>query len=104
MSRLDWKRGRFSADYETNDINKGLQGLQHNFGDYIDYYRFDHENSEMNSIYDEGSGVGRVFHVTSQLPVLHATHEEGSAQDTDTGFYYNDDLHVSAVFAQLAQV
>ena len=102
MGRLDWKRGRFNADFETNQINGGLRGYQNTqAGDQIDYYRFSHVLSEMNDVYDEGDGAGKVYRPPVTVPVLHVNHNEGPNEDLDTGFYFNDDLYITASFDQL---
>lgn len=98
MSRLDFKRGRFSPDLETNEIEEGLRGYQTGYGDQIDYYRFLRESSTMHDIYDEGTEGGRVYNGPVVLPVLQVIHEEAGDEDNDTGFYYNDDLHVTLSF------
>lgn len=103
MARLDWKHGRFSAAYETNEIDAALYGYQHNFGDNVDYYRFIRSESRMNDIYDEGDQVGKVFADPIKLPVLHVTHQEGPNEDEDTGFYNNDDITVTASFSQVSR-
>ena len=102
MGRLDWKRGRFSSDFETNQINEGMRGYQSaQTYDEVQYYRFSHRLSEMGDVYDEGVGVGKVYRPPVTVPVLHAIHDEGANEDLDTGFYFNDDLHITASFDQL---
>lgn len=104
MSRLDAKRGRFHNDFETDEINRGLAGWQAVNGDTVDYYRFDSENSVVDDVYDEGDGVGKSYVEIDSVPVLHVIHTEGSQEDTENGFYYNDDLHVTASFDLLDRV
>lgn len=104
MGRLDHKRGRFHADFETNEIQDALEGHHRQVGDTVSWYRFDRDDSEMNDIYDEGDGVGKVYNGPYTVPILHVTREEGLNQDTDIGFYYNDDVHMTASFAQLVAV
>lgn len=104
MGRLDWKRGRFSMDYETNEIEGALRGRQDLSGDEIHYYRFLAEQSEMDDLYDEGSGAGRVFAGPIPVPVMHATHEEGPVEQRREGFYWNDNIHVTAGFVMLRRV
>jgi hypothetical protein len=100
MSRLDGKRGRFNVNYETNEINSGLKSWGFsNVGDTVDWYRFRADLSEVHDVYDEGTGVGRVYDGPISIPVLHATHSEGANEDTDIGFYFTDDLHVTASYA-----
>lgn len=102
MGRLDWKRGRFNSDFETQEIHHGLRGYQNSqAGDHVLYWRFDFENSEIDDIYDEGFGEGKVYRPPVDLQVLHATHDEGGNQNTDMGFYFNDNLYVSASYDQL---
>lgn len=102
-SRLDWKRGRFDVDrFETNEINGAIRGFQSTtVYDEIQYYRFVERLSQVHDIYDEGDGAGKVYRLPVTVPVLHANHDEGSNEDTDTGFYFNDDLYVTASFDQL---
>lgn len=104
MSRLDWKRGRFSMDLETNEIEGALRGRQDQTGDEVHYYRFLEADSEMDDLYDEGSGAGRVFAGPIPVPVMHATHEEGPAEQRREGFYYNDNLHVTAGYVMLRRI
>jgi hypothetical protein len=101
VGRLDHKRGRFHSDFETNEIHDALEGHQRQVGDVVDYYRFNAETSEMNDIYDEGDGVGKTYDGPYRIPVIHVTREEGLNQDTDIGFYYNDDIHMTASYQQL---
>jgi hypothetical protein len=103
MGRLDYKLGRFSPDAETNEIEEGLRGYQVKYGDSIDYYRFMREASTMHDIYDEGTNGGRVYNGPIDLPCLQVIHEEGGNEDTDIGFYYNDDLHATLPFKTFAR-
>lgn len=103
MGRLDWKRGRFRSDtYETQEIHRALRGFQNTeVYDEISYYRFARPTSQMHDVYDEGTGGGKVYHPPVVIPCLHVTHNEGGNADTDSGFYYNDDIYVSASFDQI---
>ena len=105
MSRLDWKEGgRFDRMREQQEIDGALRGHQNSqVEDEIAYYRWWPERSEMHAVYDEPTGDGLVFHPEVMVPVLHATHGEGSTQDSDTGFYFVDDLYVTASFEQVAR-
>ena len=98
MARLDRKRGRFSPDLETNEIVEGLRGYQDGFGDSVEYYRFMRDASTMHDIYDEGTNGGRRYNGPIILPCLQVIHEEAGNEDTDTGLYYNDDLHITLSF------
>jgi len=102
MGRLDFKRGRFGSDFETNQINDGLRGWQSStVGDEVNWYRFNLSTSTIGDIYDEGYGQGKVYDGPFLVPVLHVTHEEGRDENTDTGFYFNDALHFTASFDQI---
>lgn len=104
MSRLDRKRGRFHNDFETDEINSALADWQSINGDTVDYYRFDREDSVEHDVYDEGTGQGKVYKPITEVPVLHVIHTEGPNEDTENGFYYNDDLHVTASYDLLERV
>jgi hypothetical protein len=101
---MDWKRGRFSIEFEVNEIDSALRGRQDEVGDTVTYYRFSAELSESDDIYDEGSGAGRVYLPPMPLPVLHVTREEGGNQDNPEGFYTNDEIHLTASFEQIVKV
>lgn len=104
MGRLDYKRGRFGTDFETNEIHSGLRGWQAaTIGDEVDWYVFQSALSGVNDIYDEGDGVGKVYDGPHKIPVLHATHLEGGQDPGTDGFYFNDDLHITASFDQLSR-
>jgi hypothetical protein len=104
MGRLDFGSGRFDADYETNDIHEALQGWASEFGDKVLYYRYWGEHSQVHDIWDEASGVGRVWHPPHEVEVLHVTHVEGGNQDRQQGQYYNDNLYLTASFEQLKRL
>lgn len=104
MSRLDWKRGRWTATQETLEIHGALYGWQHNFGDEIEYYRFLSEDSYTNTIYDEGDRVGKVYAPVLYVPCLHVTHSDGIKEQNDTGLYFNDGLYITCSFSQFTRV
>lgn len=104
MGRLDWKRGRFDTDFETNEINNALRGHQASqIGDTVQYWRFDRVNSEINDVYDEGFGAGRVYRPPVELPCLHVTHDEGGGEANNTGFYWNDNIYISCSYEQFTR-
>src|SRR4051812_44344863 len=103
-NRLGRKQGRFTADFEVNDINAGLRGHQQAFGDEVEYYRFLRDASEMDDIYDEGTGAGKVFLGPIPVPAIKVIHVEGGSDQNDTGFYYNDDLHISLGYDMLDKI
>lgn len=96
MSRLDWKRGRFDTDFEVNEYAHGLRGYQGSqIKDYVDYFRFYPEVTEIDDVFDEGFGAGKRFHPVNTLPAIHVTSSEGPNDISDTGFYFNDTLYVT---------
>ena len=52
----------------------------------------------MHDIYDEGTEGGRKYNGPIKLSCLQVIHEEAGNEDTDIGFYYSDDLHVTLSF------
>lgn len=103
-SRLDRKRGRFSVDFETNEITQGLRAQQDVSGDYVAYYAFDPAGSTVNDVYDEGTGGGRSYHGPIDLPVYHVTHLEGGQNVNENGLYYRDSLHITVLFDTFQKV
>lgn len=102
MSRADWKVGRFDVNYETNEVYFGLRGHRNaQIGDVVQYYRFNISNTGINDVYDEGYGIGKQYTGPIPLPCLHVVHEDGSNENLDTGFYYNDSIYVTAAFDQM---
>lgn len=100
MSRLDWKRGRWSADQETDRIFKAMRGWRDVMGDFIDYYQFNAAATVLDPIYDEAVGLGRVYYPRMRIPVLHSTLIVGDNENTDMGFYFNDTLEIQCAFDQ----
>jgi hypothetical protein len=91
-NRLDYKIGRFTRDYETTDIKDGLHGWEYTTGDFIDWYRFESDSAEVDDVYDEGTGIGKIYRGPIRVPVIRLVHSEGSKDDSDVGRYYNDDF------------
>jgi hypothetical protein len=104
MGRLDHKTGRFDADFETNEIYETLRGYEGEWGDKVTYYRFWREESRTDDIWGEPGGSGRSFHEPVEIPVLHATHVEGSIETRPEGAYYNDSLYVTASYDVLSDL
>ena len=90
MSRLDYKRGRFNPDLETDRIFQAMAGWQEVDGDYIDWYHFDPVNSEIDEVYDEPAGAGLFYYPPVRVEALHVMHQEGGNENSENGFYYND--------------
>lgn len=103
MARIDWKRGRWGAEIETQQIADALRGYQPAFGDQISYYRFDYSHSVEHNVYDEAVGTGRAFSGPIEVPVLHVIHEFGGDTLDESGFYTNDEIQVTSGFRQLSR-
>jgi hypothetical protein len=103
MGRLDWKRGRWSAEVETQRIADGLRGYQPAFGDHVTYYRYDYERSQRHPVYDEAVSAGRIFSGPIDLPVLDVTHAMGEDELAEGGFYTVDAIQVNCSFRQIAR-
>ena len=102
-SRLDHKRGRFNADFETDKILGAMAGWQSVDGDWADYYRFDSAKSLMDDVYDEPTGNGLVYAPPVRLQCMHIEHVEGANEDSENGFYYNDDAALILAFDKMLQ-
>lgn len=103
MSRLDSKRGRWTSDTETDQIYMALEGWRQVSGDWVDYYRFNAPATEIDNIYDEATGQGRLYFPRVRIPVLHATIVAGENENTDMGFYFNDTLVILCAFDQFTK-
>lgn len=103
MSRLDYKRGRWNPDSETDQIFQALRGWQSIDGDWVNYFRFDEAHSEIHPVYDEPTGQGLRWLPPVRVEALHVEHVEGANENSDRGFYYNDDLSVVVPFDLFVQ-
>jgi hypothetical protein len=102
VGRIGWKGGRFSVDWETSEIYKGLRDWQRWTGDEINYFRFAYDQSTVDPTYGEAAGtLGKVYFGPNVVPALHVIHVEGDNDNTVNGFYYNDRAHVTLSFDQL---
>jgi hypothetical protein len=105
MGRIGWKGGRFSVDFETSEIYRGLRDWQRWTGDQIYYYRFAYDQSTKDPTYGEATGpLGRVYFGPNNIPALHVIHVEGENENTEYGFYSNDRAHVTLSFDQLKRL
>jgi hypothetical protein len=101
MGRLDWKKGRFDTRYEIAQIENAARGYQGSqIEDSVLYYRFDKEETSTNDVFDEGYGGSLTFRPEVDLPVLHATHNEGGQEsgENNSGFYFGDSLYVTTTY------
>jgi hypothetical protein len=98
MARIDTKRGRQNPDQATDNILKAMRGYAENNGDWITYYRYDDNATMMDSVYDEAVDGGLQYSPPVRIQCLHVIHVEGGNEDSDRGFYYNDDLDAKIAF------
>jgi hypothetical protein len=75
-----------------------MRGYAENNGDWITYFRFNANASVMDDVYDEAIGQGLQYSAPVRIQCLHVTHVEGGNEDSDMGFYYNDDLDAKIAF------
>lgn len=102
IGRIGWKGGRFSVDFETSEIYKGLRDWQRWTGDQVYYFRFAYDQSSVDPVYGEAdSPMGRIYFGPNIIPALHVIHFEGDNDNTVNGFYYNDRAHITMSFDQL---
>jgi hypothetical protein len=92
MSRIDYKRGRWNADSETNTIFRAMEGWRNGYGDVLRYYRLNLAASQMDPVYDEAVGSGRQYYAPIAVPCQHITHMQGENEYGQYGMYYNDTL------------
>jgi len=98
MARVDRKRGRFNADQATDSILHAMRGYAENQGDWITYYRLDPDATVMDAVYDEAIGQGLLYRPPVRMQCLHVIHVEGGNENSERGFYYNDDLDAKIAF------
>lgn len=99
MSRLDFKHGRFNADFETNRIFTAMEGWRHSYGDVLRYYRYNSVASQLDPVYDEAVGTGRQYLAPIAVPAQHVIHVQGQNEYGEYGMYYNDTLTAFVSFA-----
>jgi hypothetical protein len=104
MARLDWKRGKFDVNYETNEIEDALRGRVDEVGDYFDYYRFDLADTDIDPVFDEAVATGKIYKGPFRWPAYHVTHLNGPNENTDAGFYINDSLHITGTVRALEKL
>jgi hypothetical protein len=103
--RSGWKGGRFSVDYETGSIYRGLRDWQRWTGESFNYYRFEYDWSSVDSVYGEAdSPLGRVYFGPNLIPALHIMHTEVNNESNEDGFYENSTIHVTLSYNQLTRL
>ena len=104
MARVDWKKGRFNSDSETDRMYKRMRGWRDVRGDWLDYYHLNEAGTSVDPIYDEATAPGRVYFPRVRVPVLHVTVQYGDNENTDMGFYFNNTLEALCAFDQFTGV
>ena len=104
MSRLDYKHGRFNSDFETNRIFTAMEGWRRSYGDVLRYYRYNSALSQIDPVYDEAVGSGRVYNPPLSVPCQHVSHVQGANEYGEYGMYYNDTLTGYVSFAAFTGV
>ncbi|MEU5425164.1 hypothetical protein AB0H73_06100 [Streptomyces olivoreticuli] len=104
MSRADRKRGRWSMAAESSRIDQGLRSWAARTGDSVDWFRFSPATSQMDDVYDEGTGTGRSFWGPITVPILNAYRDQGTADRTERGFYQVAPLSITASLRQMERV
>lgn len=97
MSRPYTPGGRFSSDWETNEINDAIEkDLTNPVGTTVLWYVWDAESSHIDPIYDVGAadGIGRQWRDPVEIPVIAARIKQGQTNMVEQGFYNADRLHV----------
>jgi hypothetical protein len=74
-----------------------MEGWRDSYGDVLRYYRFNQSASQMDPVYDEAVGTGRVYYPPIALPCQHVTYGE-------YGMYHNDTLTGFISFAAFTGV
>jgi hypothetical protein len=99
--------GRFSADFETNEILSAIaEDLQRPVGTVCDWYVYDPVNTTIDPLYGVGSydGGGRRWKGPYKLPVIKARWSQGGVPQDDAGFYSADDLHLTLDAEEIERV
>lgn len=98
MARIDRKRGRMNNDQATDRMFAAMRGYAENNGDWLTYFRYDDASTQMHPVWDEPVNGGLKFMPPVRFQCLHVTHIEGGNENSDRGFYYNDDLDATVAF------
>jgi len=89
--------GRFSTDWELNEIGDGITWDATNpFGTSAEWWTFNAGSSVADPIYDvEPIGTGRVWTGPVILPVISASQKQGGAPANQRGFYSADTVKIT---------
>jgi hypothetical protein len=106
MSRPYTPGGRFTSDWETNEIHDAItKDLTNPAGTSLDWYVWDAEATSVDPIYDVGAndGVGRMWKPAVKVPVIRAIINHGTVEHSHEGFYNADSVHFTIDKDELAK-
>jgi hypothetical protein len=98
MSRAFTPGGRFSSDWETNEITDAIsKDLTEPVGSEVLWHVFDSAATTIDPIYDVGAddGVGRRWKSPILIPVIRSVIKHGTVEHSHEGFYQSDALHIT---------
>jgi hypothetical protein len=98
MSRPYTPGGRFSTDWETNEIHDAItKDLTNPVGTVIDWWVWNGSATHVDSIYDVGAadGTGRQWRNPVQIPTIRAVIKQSQTNLVQEGFYNADRLHLT---------
>jgi hypothetical protein len=98
MSRAFNPGGRFTSDWETNEINDAIyKDLREPAGTTVLWYVWDKAGSSVDPVYDVGApdGVGRKWKAPVEIPVVKAVIKQGQTDLVQEGFYNSDRIHLT---------
>jgi hypothetical protein len=81
-----------------------MEGWRDTTGDFLRYFRYDSGASQIDPVYDEATGTGRVYYPLIVVPCQHVIHVEGENEYGEYGMYYNDSLAATISFAAFTGV
>lgn len=98
MPRAFTPGGRFTSDWETNEITSGIsRDLTEPVGTEVLWYEWDSQATSIDPIYDVGAddGVGRRWKNPVTIPTIRAVIKQGTVEHSHEGFYQSDMLHLT---------
>jgi len=102
MSRAYTPGGRFSSDFETKEIWKGVtDDLTNPVGTTALWYIYDAVHTEIDPLFDVGDSIllndssGKVWTGPFKIPVIRSVIKQGDTKISQQGFYGADYLHMT---------
>ena len=98
--------GRFSIDWELNEVGDGITWDSTNpFGTHAEWWEYDMESVAIDPVYDvEPIGAGRVWIGPKVLHIVSADLQMGMARMDERGFYAADTLNLTLNIDDLQKV